>query len=215
MILAAGRGERLRPFTERYPKALCKVHDIPLIEYHVINLAKAGFTKIIINHAYLGGKIRQHLQNGQRFGVNIYYSPEPPGAFETGGGIVNAISLLGHDPFITINADIYTDYDYSSLKLPSTSLGHVVLVNNPTDRLMGDFGLSATQQVHNEDRKYTFSGIACYHPDMFKDCKPGRYSITPLLRETVKNQMVTGEIYSGTWFDIGTLERLKIAEERT
>lgn len=215
MILAAGRGERLKPLTDLHPKALCTIHNTPLIEYHVAKLAHAGFKRVIVNHAYLGGKIREYLGHGDRFGLEIIYSPEPPGGLETGGGIVNALLLLGDSPFITINADIFTNYDFSSLKLPKSSLAHVVLVNKPIYSESGDFGLSSTHQIRNEDKQYTFSGIACYHPEFFNNCKPGRYSVSSLLRTMAANNLVSGEIHTGIWFDIGSAERLRLAEEST
>ena len=213
MILAAGRGERLRPLTELRPKALCTVHNKALIEYHITNLALAGFELLIINHAYLGGQIRHQLGNGARFGIKIYYSPEPPGGLETGGGIVNALPLLGNEPFLTVNADIFTDYDFASLTLPATSLVHLVLIKKPAYIQQGDFGLSKSCHLDNTHREYTFSGIACYRPELFKNCKPGRYSVTPLLRQVVIDKHATGEIYQGKWIDIGAPERLMSANQ--
>lgn len=210
MILAAGRGERLRPTTDFQPKALCTVHNIPLIEYHVANLACAGFNRLIVNHAYLGDQIRQHLGHGVRWGIEIYYSPEPPGGLETGGGIVNALPLLGNQPFITINADIFTDYHFSELKLEVPSLAHLVLVKKPPYADKGDFGIVKSQLLDNINRDYTFSGIACYRPEVFSGCRPGRYSVTPLLRQLAMGGKATGEIFRGKWFDIGTLERLQL-----
>ncbi|WP_133128649.1 N-acetylmuramate alpha-1-phosphate uridylyltransferase MurU [Legionella nagasakiensis] len=215
MILAAGRGERLNPITETMPKALCIVHHIPLIEHHIINLAKAGFQRIIINHAYLGGKIRQHLGNGAHWDVRILYSPEPPGGLETGGGIVNALPLLGNHPFLVVNADIFTDYSFSSLALPPKQLAHLVLVNKPFYYQHGDFGLSTLQYLENENRQYTFAGIACYHPHAFKHGHPGRYSLTPLLRDLAKHKKASGEIHRGKWIDIGSPERLQQANRET
>jgi MurNAc alpha-1-phosphate uridylyltransferase len=213
MILAAGRGERLKPLTDFKPKALCTVHNIPLIEYHVAKLAAAGFKRLVINHAYLGGQIRQHLGDGRRWGLKICYSPEPPGGLETGGGIVNALPLLGDQPFVTVNADIYTDYNFALLKLPITSLAHLVLVNKPSYSAQGDFGLSESLQLDNTDRQYTFAGIACYRPELFDDYEPGRYSVTPLLRQLAINKQATGELHRGEWFDIGSPQRLKLANK--
>ncbi len=211
MILAAGRGERLKPITDFIPKALCTVHHIPLIEYHVTNLSQAGFGRVIINHAYLGWKIRQHLGNGARWGIDICYSPEPPGGLETGGGIVNALPLLGKDPFLTVNADIFTDFNFATLHLPNASLAHVVLVDKPAYLPEADFGLSKDMHLENADRLYTFAGIACYHPILFSDLAPGRFSVTPLLRKLANNQQATGEVYHGQWMDIGSPERLALA----
>lgn len=212
MILAAGRGERLKPLTNTIPKALCPLNNVPLIEYHLNHLAKAGFQRVVINHAYLGGKIRQYIASRPSHDLDIHFSPEPPGGLETGGGIVNALNLLGDEPFITINADIYTDFDYSRLNLSETHLAHVVLIPKPDLHHTGDFGLSPTQHVQNDGRTHTFSGIACYHPKLFQSYSLGRYSMTPILRSLAENQHMTGEIHSGIWFDIGSVERLKWAE---
>ena len=211
MILAAGRGERLKPLTNFIPKAMCLVHGIPLIEHHVRNLADAGFTRLIINHAYLGGQIRRHLGNGKAWGVEISYTPEPPGGLETGGGIFNALPLLGNDPFLTVNADIFTDFKFNTFKLPANFLAHLLLGTNPAHNLRGDFGLKNNQQLTNEETHYTFLGVACYHPDIFRACQPGRYSVTPLLKSLVSNQCASGELFQGKWIDIGTIERLKEA----
>jgi N-acetyl-alpha-D-muramate 1-phosphate uridylyltransferase len=214
MILAAGRGERLRPLTERKPKALCIVKEKPLIEHHVINLAKAGFGRIIINHAYLGGQIRHHLGNGDHWGIEICYSPEPPGGLETGGGIVNALSQLGDKPFITVNADIYTDFDFTQLQSAHTHFMHVILVNkNPALNHYGDFGLINQSQLSNANPEYTLAGICCYHPQVFANCKQGRYSVAPLIRQYAEQNKASASIYNGTWFDIGSLERLQKANQ--
>ncbi|WP_298623424.1 N-acetylmuramate alpha-1-phosphate uridylyltransferase MurU [uncultured Legionella sp.] len=212
MILAAGRGERLKPLTDQLPKALCRVKGKPLIEHHVINLAKAGFETLIINHAYLGGQIRQFLGNGQRYGVHIHYSPEPPGGLETGGGIVKALPLLGDEPFLTVNADIYTDYDFSQFELKLIDSVHLVLINkNPALNHHGDFSLINQKQLSNANPKYTFAGIAGYHPQVFEQCRQGRYSVAPLIRDLTSKNRATGSLYQGTWFDIGSIERLNAA----
>lgn len=209
MILSAGRGERLKPLTKLYPKALCMVKEKPLIEYHVINLAKAGFERLVINHAYLGGQIRQHLGNGSRWGIEICYSPEPPGGLETGGGIVNALPLLGKKPFITVNADIFTDFDFTQLDIENTQTIHAILVKkNPALNHHGDFGLMNQSQLTNANPEYTFAGICCYHPQIFAHCKQGRYSVAPLIRQYAQQKEATASVYSGLWFDIGTIERL-------
>lgn len=211
LILSAGRGERLKPLTNKYPKALCEVHGIPVIEHHIVKLAKAGFSQIIINHAYLGGKIRRHLGLGSQFGVTIHYLPEPPGALETAGAIINALPLFNNEAFLTINADIFTDYDFRLLNKPNSQAAHLVLVNKPCHREQGDFGLDANHLINNHDKHYVFAGIAKYHPDFFIDCKPGRYSITPLLRAKADAQQVSGELHSGRWIDIGSYEQLNLA----
>lgn len=213
MILAAGRGERLKPLTDIRPKALCPVKGKPLIEYHVIQLAKAGFERIIINHAYLGGQIRHYLGHGEQWGIEIYYSPEPPGGLETGGGIVNALPLLGDQPFVTVNADIYTDFDFSRLQSIHTSSIHVILVkNNPALNHHGDFGI-INQNLSNENLEYTLAGICCYHPQVFTNCKKGRYSVAPLIRHYAALSKATATLYNGIWFDIGSIDRLQTANQ--
>jgi N-acetyl-alpha-D-muramate 1-phosphate uridylyltransferase len=210
MILAAGRGERLKPLTEKIPKAMCPIQEKPLIEHHIARLANAGFARIVINHAYLGGQIRRHLANGARWNVEICYAPEPPGGLETGGGIYSALPLLGKAPFVTVNADIFTDYDFSSLHVRDGVMTHLVLVNNPRPNSSGDFDLKE-QQLSNQNTRYIFSGIACYRPEAFHRCRIGRYSIVPLLRDLTAKNLATGELYHGLWVDIGCNERLTFA----
>ncbi|MDF1758271.1 MAG: nucleotidyltransferase family protein [Legionellaceae bacterium] len=211
MILAAGRGERLKILTENMPKALCPVNDIPVIQHHINNLSKAGINRIIVNHSYLGWKIRQHLNETVNHDIEIIYSPEPPGGLETGGGIYNALPLIGSDPFLVINADIFSDYDFNSLKLPENSIGHLVLFKNTHNKSSGDFGFSQQNILSNSQKKFTFTGIACYHSELFKDARHGRYSITPTLRKMADSNLLTGEVHKGSWFDIGTLEQLRLA----
>lgn len=214
MILAAGRGERLKPLTNTIPKALCMVHDKPLIVHHILHLAQAGFERIVINHAYLGGKIRNLIGNGSTYGVEICYSPEPPGGLETGGGLLQALPLLGKDPFLVVNADIYTDYDFIACSLTPSNFIHLVLtLKNPDLNHPGDFGLTSQHQVTNTEKMYTFTGIAVYRPEMFKNCEYGRFSLKPMLKSLVNNGLVSGEWYQGKWFDIGSQERLKAACE--
>lgn len=215
MILAAGRGERLRPLTEFIPKALCPVKDKPLIIHHVENLAACGFQKIVINHAYLGGKIRQYLGKGQSFGVDIVYSPEPTGGLETGGGIVQALPLLGNSPFVTVNADIYTDYNFNKLSVAENRLAHLVLVKkNPELDHHGDFGLSPQGDLIQNPCDYTFAGISCYRPAFFDNCRIGRYSVTPLIRKYLAMGKLSGELHPGRWYDIGSIQRLEDASRQ-
>ncbi|WP_131782198.1 N-acetylmuramate alpha-1-phosphate uridylyltransferase MurU [Legionella gresilensis] len=206
MILAAGRGERLKPLTNFIPKAMCQVYGKPLIEYHVANLARSGFKRIVINHAYLGGQIRQHLGNGKRWNIEICYSPEPPGGLETGGGIVNALPLLGQEPFLVVNGDIYTDFDFTTLNCLPNFLAHVILVSNPAHNLKGDFNLESLRLTN--ERRYTYAGITCYRPELFHQCPIGRYSVTPLLRELATQQKISGSVYEGVWADIGSPKQL-------
>jgi len=214
MILAAGRGIRLKPITDAIPKALCVVNDKPLIEHHIINLSQAGVTRFIINHAHLGGLIRRYFGNGKKWGVDIIYSPEPPGGLETGGGIYNALPLIGKHPFLVVNADIYTDYDYRHIQLSETSQAHLVLVpKEPKLNQFGDFSLNDEKLVTTESREFTFSGIACYRPQLFQKLFPGRYSLYPLLKQSIEEGLVSGEPYYGFWIDIGSLKRLHAAKE--
>lgn len=209
MILAAGRGERLRPLTDNTPKPLLQVGPKRLIEYHLENLRDAGMVDIVINTAWLGGQVRQHLGDGSSYGVNIVYSPEPEGALETGGGILAALPLLGDEPFIVVNGDIWTDYPFAGMRLDPAMLAHLVLVDNPAHNPDGDFRLDAGS-VHDGSGSsgLTFSGIGVYSPDLFSGCKPGRFPLAPLLREAMKSDAVSGEHYRGRWFDIGTEQRL-------
>lgn len=212
MILAAGRGERLRPLTDTIPKCLCLVKGKPLIEHHISNLVTAGFERLIINHAYLGGKIREFVGNGKQWGVEIIYSPEPPGGLETGGGIVQALKHFEDKPFITVNADIYTDFDFRRISLEATETFHLILIpKNPDLHHFGDFGLDSGGQLNNNNKEYTFCGIAAYNPTLFTNCNQGRYSMAPLIRKWVSQGIGSGSIHSGFWFDIGSAERLAAA----
>lgn len=209
LILAAGRGERMRPLTDTTPKPLLAVGGRPLIEWHLQALAAAGITEVVINHAWLGERIEAALGDGGRFGLQIRYSPEPPGALETAGGIVNALPLLGEAPFLVVNGDIWTDYAFA--RLPTAlggDLAHLVLVDNPPQHPQGDFRL-AGGRVHAEGApRLTFSGIGVYSPALFAGLPPGRRPLAPVLREAMAGGRVSGEHHRGRWFDIGTPERL-------
>lgn len=212
MILAAGRGERLKPLTNTTPKALCSIADRPIIDYHLHNLAAAGFTKVVINHAHLGWKIRNYLQNRQDLNLEIVFSPEPPGGLETGGGIYHALKNFETQAFAVINADIYSDYDLKNIRLPDNSLAHLILTETPKGH-RADFGLNKSQLI-NSPPKYTFSGIACYSPDFFKNTKSGRFSVTPILRYLAEQNKVSGELFTGKWIDIGTIDKLNLANNQ-
>ncbi len=209
MILAAGRGERMRPLTDTTPKPLLPVGGRPLIEWHLQALAEAGFRDVVINHAWLGAQIEQRLGNGERFGLRIRYSPEPAGALETAGGIVNALPLLGDGPFVVINGDIWTDYPLAQLpRSLGEDLAHLVLVDNPPQHPQGDFVLQEGRVVADAEPCLTFSGIGVYAPQLFAGLEPGVRPLAPLLRAAMGEQRVGGEHYRGRWFDIGTPERL-------
>ena len=208
LILAAGRGERMRPLTDTIPKPLLKVGGKRLIEYHLDKLKQANITDVVINHAWLGEKVEQALGDGSRYGVNIQYSAEGE-ALETAGGIIKALPLLGNSAFIVINGDIFCDYDASSLMGPIPGLAHLLLVDNPEHNPEGDFALTESGEVKQAgENKLTFSGIGIYHPDLFKNMEQGKRPLAPLLRDAMDKHFVTGTHYRGMWHDIGTPERL-------
>ena len=223
MILAAGRGERLRPLTDSTPKPLLKFDGRSLIEHHLEKLAQAGFREVVINLAHQGDMIRNKLGTGSKWGLNIHYSPEPPGALDTGGGIGQALQLLGESPFAVINSDVFSQYPLARLRAIKCSHAHIVLVPNPAHNPQGDFGLQgghvlSNEQVCEETRpseipRYTFSGISVYHPRFFHSTPGGRYSVVPMLIAAMALKRVTGEIFRGEWHDIGTLERLEALRE--
>lgn len=224
MILAAGRGERMRPLTDTTPKPLLKIAGKSLIEYHIEALVKAGITELVINHAWLGEKIEAQLGDGSRYGANIQYSREQQ-ALETAGGIKNALDFFDDKPFIVVNADVFCDYPFAQLITSSERLltshdnadnnimAHLVLVNNPAHHLEGDFycidQLVYDQLTASAVQRYTFSGIACYHPQFFSSVTAAKQALAPMLRTAMAAQQVSGEIYQGKWCDIGTPERLE------
>lgn len=209
MILAAGRGERMQPLTDNTPKSMLKVGGKPLIQYHVEALARAGFKRLVINYAHLGEQIQAHLGDGSNWGVEITYSPESGAPLETGGGIFNALPLLGEQPFLAVNADIWTDYDYSGLGIREGMLAHLVLVQNPPHNRTGDFALRKDLISDDAGERFTFSGIGVYHPEFFSGCVRGPFRLAPLLFSMAENGVVSGELYEGLWVDVGTPRRLK------
>ncbi|MEJ2529919.1 MAG: nucleotidyltransferase family protein [Gammaproteobacteria bacterium] len=209
MILAAGRGERMRPLTDNTPKSLLKVGGKPLIQYHIEALARAGFNQVVINHAHLGEQICAFLGDGSRYGVTITYSAEAGAALETGGGIFNALSLLGEEPFLVINADVWSDYDYSRIRIGEDRLAHLVLVENPPHNGAGDFVLRGDLISDDAADRYTFSGIGVYRPELFAGCEPGPFRLAPLLYSMAAQGLVGGELFQGLWVDVGTPSRLK------
>lgn len=208
MLLAAGRGERMRPLTDHTPKPLLEVGGKALIEYHLAALHQAGVNNVIINHAWLGDQIESRLGNGDRYGVRIEYSPEVPAALETAGGIIQALPRLGSDPFLVINADIWCDYPLQQLPPHPDGLAHLVMVANPPHNPQGDFSLVKNKLQLKGESKLTFSGIAVYHPDLFAGLVPGIRPLAPLLKNAMATNQVSGEYYQGHWYDIGTPERL-------
>ncbi len=212
MILAAGRGERLRPLTDTVPKPLLEVAGKPLIEHHILALAEAGFTEIVINQGHLGNVLAATIGDGSRWGITIHWSDERAGALETGGGIHQALPLLGPSPFLVVNADIRTDYPFLRLRAVKCDWAHLVMIPNPAYKPVGDFALWQARIRQEGEQKLTFSGIAVYHPRLFAGCKAGKFSVVPLLRSAMENHLVTGEKYAGCWEDIGTLARLESVE---
>ncbi|MFT5236222.1 MAG: MurNAc alpha-1-phosphate uridylyltransferase [Shewanella sp.] len=221
MILAAGRGERLRPLTDTMPKPLVCVAKKPLIVYHIERLAKKGITEIVINHAWLGNKLIEALGDGSRWGVNIQYSHELS-ALETGGGIKYALPLLGDKPFLVINGDVFLDElpDLQAFDLNDPlkgKLAHLWLVDNPSQHPNGDFPLidGLVQKKHVDDEEaLTFSGMGIYHPSLFNGTPDNGFPLAPLLRNKMTSGLVSGEHFSGFWCDVGTIERLESLEKR-
>lgn len=215
MILAAGRGERMRPLTDRLPKPLLPVAGRPLIEHQIARLAAGGFTELVINLSHLGHLIREALGDGARLGVSIAYSDEGQPALETGGGIFRALPLLGPGPFLVINGDVWTDYPWERVPRRLDGQAHLVLVDNPDHHPEGDFLLSQHRVASGgAGRRLTFSGIGVYTPALFAGCRDGRFPLAPLLRAAMDRGEVSGEHYQGEWLDVGTPARLAELERR-
>lgn len=214
MILAAGKGARLRPLTESCPKALVKVGGKPLIVYHLEALARANIRHVVINLGYLGYQIQETLGDGKRFGLQIQYSNEST-LLETAGGVLNALPLLGADPFLVINADVYTDYSFWKLQLPPQHLAHLVFVKNPPWH-QGDFDLTAEGLVciETSQRPYTFSGIGIYHPDFFQAAPIQPTPMLPFFLDALQKKQLSAEVYCGLWSDVGTMDRLASLEKQ-
>lgn len=211
MILAAGRGERMRPLTDHTPKPLLMVGGKPLIVWHLERLATAGFVEVVINHAHLGEQIEAALGNGSHWGLSIEYSAEKV-ALETAGGIANALPLLGENPFLVVNGDIYTEMDFGLLKtaLQANKHAYLVLVNNPPQHPNGDFGFDSGMLTRDGERKLTFSGVGVYHPALFSGIVRGSSAkLAPLLYAAIDSRQASAEHYTGLWHDVGTPERLQ------
>ncbi len=208
MILAAGRGERMGSLSDRKPKPLLEAGGKSLIEYRIEALAKAGFRQLVINHSHLGEQFEAALGDGAGYGVEIQYSPEPEGALETGGGIRNALPLLGDEPFVVTNGDIWTDFPFTSLPDSLPGLVHLVLVDNPPHHRSGDFALHDKKVVSQGSPKLTYSGIGVFRAELFQEHSTTRFPLAPLLYKAMDNQQASGEYYAGYWQDVGTPERL-------
>ena len=209
MILAAGRGERMRPLTDTLPKPLLEAGGHALIAYHVEALRRAGFRRLVINHAWLGDKIVAAVNALDNGNLEILFSDEGDSALETGGGIFKALPLLGQQPFVVVNADIWCDYPLSGLPGTLSGLAHLVMVDNPPQHSQGDFAMRNGKLLERGNNRYTFSGIGVYRAELFNGCEQGAFPLAPLLRKAMQEGSVSGEYYSGNWFDIGTPERLK------
>lgn len=214
MIMAAGRGERMRPLTDSRPKPLLEVRGKPLIVHHLEALAGAGFDEIVINLCWLGDQIRDYLGDGRSFGVSIEYSPEPE-PLEVAGGVVQAIDLLS-ERFIVVNGDVFTDFDFAGLRDVDGDMdgdmdgdAHLVLVDNPPQHPEGDFVLEGGNIVEGTGPRFTYSGIACFQRDFFSGLERGKRALAPMLRAAALDGRVTGQHYPGLWNDVGTVERLK------
>lgn len=212
MLLAAGRGERMRPLTDATPKPLLPVGGKPLIVHHLEELAAAGFDQIVINHAWMGEQIEKTLGDGSRWNLHIRYSAESE-ALETGGGIFKALPLLG-DPFLVINGDIFADVDFASLSIGDEDLAHLLLTKNPQHNPGGDFQLSGRRVAETGDAKLTYSGIGLFRKSLFDGCRAGKFPLAPLLRKAMQEHRVSGQLLKGKWIDVGTLQRLQQLEQQ-
>ncbi len=208
MLLAAGRGERMRPLTDLTPKPLLLARGKPLIVHHLERLARAGVREVVINLAWLGEQIRAALGDGSRFGLSIRYSEEGAQALETGGGIFQALPWLAPGPFLVVNADVFTDFDFSTLAIAPDAWAQLLLVPNPPQHPAGDFGLDAGHVTEASGARWTYSGIGLYTAALFDGCEPGRFPLQPLLQRAIAARRLRGQIYRGVWSDVGTAQRL-------
>lgn len=217
MILAAGRGERMRPLTNTLPKPLIGVAGKPLIEHVIARLVRAGVRELVINLGYRGAQIREHLADGAAFGAHITYSIEgdPPlgTLLDTGGGVFRALALLGEEPFLLVNADVYAEFDFAPLvatarQLVENDLAHLVFVPNPAHRPQGDFTLRDGRVLLEGEPRVTFSGLSILRPELFCNAEDGRFPLAPLLRQAAACGQLGGELFDGLWSDVGTPQRL-------
>ncbi len=209
-ILAAGRGERMRPLTDHTPKPLLPAGGKPLIVWHLERMAAAGFREIVINHAHLGSLIEQTLGDGSQWGLNIRYSPEPPGALETAGGIANALPLLGKQPFLVVNGDIYCDINFANFSGSTEAGAHLVMVANPAHHAAGDFSLDGERVIYARGgQTLTYAGVGVFSPAFFAGVERGTVmKLRPLLDAAIAAGTLTGERFTGRWVDVGTPQRL-------
>jgi MurNAc alpha-1-phosphate uridylyltransferase len=208
MLLAAGRGERMRPLTDRLPKPLLTVRGKPLIVYHLEKLSRLGVREVVINLAWLGDRIRTALGNGEQWNLNIRYSDEGIEALETGGGVLRALPWLGPEPFLVVNADVFSDFDFSALHIDASALAQLVLVTNPPQHPAGDFAFSQGLIHEQGSERWTYSGIGMYRPEFFEGCHPGKFPLLPLFKRAIALKRLHGQVHTGVWSDVGTVERL-------
>jgi len=208
MILAAGRGERLRPLSDDLPKALVEVRGESLLERHLRAVKVAGVETVVINLGWLGDQIVERIGSGADFGLNVIYSPEGDDILETGGGIHRALPMLGKAPFIVINADIFTDMPLQITMLNDNDVGHLLLVPTPDHKSSGDFDFTDGRVRNGDNANFTFSGVATYRSEFFAKCTPGRFPLAPMLRAAADAGTLGGSVYAGLWRDVGTPERL-------
>jgi MurNAc alpha-1-phosphate uridylyltransferase len=213
MILAAGRGERMRPLTDELPKPLLAAAGKSLIQYHIENLAAAGIRDLVINLAWQGAKLKAAIGDGSRFGVRIHYSDEGDAALETGGGICNALPLLGDAPFIVVSGDIWSDFPFTRLQLGKGDVAHFVVVPNPDFHARGDFGLDDGRMT-DSGSKYTYANIGMFRPEFFAGRKPEKFALAPLMFDWIRQGRVSGELYAGLWHNVGTPAQLAALDQR-
>ncbi len=210
MILAAGRGERMRPLTDTLPKPLLEVRGKPLIVWHLEKLSRNGFEEVVINIAHLGEKIVEALGDGSKWNLKIFYSDEREmGALESGGGIKKALSFLGNEPFLVVNGDVFCEYEFEYDFDLQGKLAHLILVPNPPHNPKGDFALNGTDIFNKGEKMYTFSGIGYYNPDIFQTIELQKTPLAPILRDLCEKKLVSGELFQQMWHDIGTPQRLE------
>jgi MurNAc alpha-1-phosphate uridylyltransferase len=208
MILAAGRGERMRPLTDAMPKPLLRLRGRPLIDYHLEALVRGGIREVVINLSWLGQQVREHIGDGGRYGAIVRYTEEGYPPLETGGGIHHALPLLGDAPFWVVNGDVFCAYAPEPRALSDGVLAHLIMVPNPAHHTAGDFALADGRITDDSGPRCTFSGLSILHPSLFEGCRAGRFPLAPLLRQAMQRGAVTGELFTGAWSDVGTPERL-------
>jgi MurNAc alpha-1-phosphate uridylyltransferase len=208
MVLAAGRGERMRPLTDRVPKPLLTVQGKPLIVWHLEKLSRLGVKHVVINLAWLGEQIRAALGDGAQWKLQIHYSDEGGAALDTGGGIFQALPWLGSQPFLVVNADVFTDLDFGAVRIAPEALAQLVLVANPMHHPNGDFALINGRVQDQGGARWTYSGIGLYRPELFQGCSAGKFPLLPLLRRAIASRRLHGQVFEGAWSDVGSVERL-------